>query len=341
MTTRINLATIYVSDRLFRGLPLKSSHKTLIQIAIAVTAMSVALIWWISRSPGNPNPQTPATSRASEGRQLQLTERADRADRRSPSSDETLGNALVRVVGFDAESMFESLYSQPPDDWDHGRFTPIGEPQQLRATLEELRVSASSTAELSDRQRIKLLDSIEDLSLSLYQGNFERFAAFRLPASYTIDPAVSQWHRMILTTQFGQTDASLPQQPLELWKLYWQLRNTGSRSFQKLWTELQPPSVTVTTQPQQPGPLLDYYDFAGVSAYSPQRTALFDVIRDGELHADGDVTYADLQMVVKHRTGLAYPIVVRSAWDPDQETWLPLDLAVAYTGGDRVADPDF
>ena len=327
--------------RLFRGSPLQLHRKTLIKLAAVMVVLTIALTWWLSSLTNNPATQKPAPNGSDESRRLNLTERNDRPRQGIEATPDSPDEALVRAVGFDAESMFESLYSQSPDDWDHGQFTSIGELQRLRATLQQLRVTAESTAELTDLQRTKLLDSIEDLSLSLYQGNFERFASFRLPVSYTIDPAISQWHRLILTTQFGQTDASLPEQPLELWKLYWQLRNTSNRSFQKLWTELQPPSVTVTDQPRPPGRLLEYYDFAGVSAYSPQQTALFDVIRDGNLHADGDVTYADLQMVVKHRTGLAYPIVVRSAWDPQQETWLPLDLAVAYTGGDRVADPDF
>ncbi len=238
------------------------------------------------------------------------------------------------------DALQDLLFDRSPDSWKNLDYTRIEDNEDFHEFLNNFNL-VYSEIELSHSHRQNLVESLKNQCFAFNKGFFSDFVKFRLPAEYEIRQRATDWQKYFLVNRTDIKEKDVPQDPYEIWKLYWKKRNATDWGFEGLWQAIAVPQVSVKKSSRVPLTLFDEQELLDRPAALFRGSVDFKRKPLDIIGEEGELVYADVEIVISHITGLTYPIVVRSYWDSRVEKWLPYEMIVCYTGRGRKADPDF
>lgn len=252
-------------------------------------------------------------------------------------------NAVTPITDISAslEDLDILLDEDNLNTWGQLSFADINKGEKFRSFLSRYELK-DSKYKLSDEQNKSFINHLEQTCIAYNAGTYEEFEKYRIPTDqYTYDSDKLDWYKYSLINYYDTSASDIPKDSKELVKLYWSKKNKSDTSFVGLWEAVHTPRVSIRKSNSLPMRLIDMAELLDKSALGGSKLINFDRSPSVILKEQQEIVYADTEYVVRHKTGLSYPIVIRSFWDNESKKWFPDEILICYTGKGRLVDPEF
>jgi hypothetical protein len=265
----------------------------------------------------------------------------DAKDQNAIPKERKNGDASVVGNPINLDDLDQLLDTDNLAIWGKLDFTEIRKDELFRSFLSEYQLK-NSNCNLSDEQKEEFVNHLEQTCIAYNAGTYEEFEKYRISTGkYTYDSDKLDWFKYVLINYLKTPTSDIPSEPKELVKLYWKKTNESDESFIGLWKAVSKPQVSIQKYSTLPMRLIDMASILNKSAVGGSKLINFERSPSVILKEQKEIIYSDIEYVVKHKTGLAYPIVIRSFWDNESKKWFPNEILICYTEKGRLVDPEF
>jgi hypothetical protein len=218
-------------------------------------------------------------------------------------------------------------FKQFSDKWNALPFIPIERSPNFEKSIKSIPINNSSL--LESNQMAQLNTIIYNWVFAFHDGVYKSYHDFRVPTSnFTLVKSVHDFMK--------GDNKTFPENGEGMLKIYWDSYCVDA--WTNYWKELNLTHSYVELEKATgiPPSLLEYVktkENTGISQTGPMLT--FYETPSATLTAQGFVLYATV-CIVPRGDGAVFPVYCRFYWSEKEHSWLPEDMATAYTGPKRL-----